>query len=299
VQLPDRAIPCCSLGPPAGGSGPAENAGRRPLTQLTKIAYRGHPGMGDFRSCPDSPGPSFDGRRRTRKARALVNCGPFCYDKHRLSMARRCDSLDGAKGLVPRRDDRSAIVAPLSSNALDFPVLKDATELVTPRNLVTMLKPAVQVHNENGVMVAEFWDCFRLDPAPVQDLRKKYESHLAAQGKPVLVVDLLGVGFAGSTALGHFVALHRVARQRGGGLIFCNVDPTVLEVFRVSKLEPLFSFVTDRPAALALAASGAIVPADGAAAKDGQPQADTTRPKPPGKAGGEGLLRSSRRRKLS
>src|SRR5829696_7534330 len=46
----------------------------------------------------------------------------------------------------------------------------------------SMLKPSVQVHDADGIMVAEFWDCFRLDPAPVQELRKLYDAHLAAKG---------------------------------------------------------------------------------------------------------------------
>jgi len=113
-----------------------------------------------------------------------------------------------------------------------------------------MLKPSVQVHNADGILVAEFWDCLRLDPAPVQDLRKHYEAHLQRQGRPELVVDLSGVGFAGSAALGNFVALHRMVRQKGGRIVFCDVDPTVAEVFRASKLESLFDFVADRAAAL-------------------------------------------------
>jgi anti-anti-sigma factor len=113
-----------------------------------------------------------------------------------------------------------------------------------------MLKPSVQVHNEEGILVAEFWDCLRLDPAPVQDLRTHYEAHLQRQGRPELVVDLSGVGFAGSAALGNFVALHRMVRHQGGRILFCNVDPTVAEVFRASHLESLFDFVADRAAAL-------------------------------------------------
>jgi anti-anti-sigma factor len=113
-----------------------------------------------------------------------------------------------------------------------------------------MLKPTVQIHNEDGLLVAEFWDCLRLDPAPVQELRKHYETHFQRHGRPELVVDLSGVGFAGSAALGNFVALHRMVRQNGGRIVFCNVDPTVAEVFRASKLESLFQFVVDREAAL-------------------------------------------------
>lgn len=113
-----------------------------------------------------------------------------------------------------------------------------------------MLKPSLETHNVDGILVAEFWDCFRLDPAPVQDLRAAYEAHLKNGGRPEVVVDLSGVGFAGSAALGNFVAIHRLARQRGGRLILCNVDPTVREVLRASKLDVLFEFAGDRASAL-------------------------------------------------
>lgn len=166
-----------------------------------------------------------------------------------------------------------------------------------------MLKPSVQVRNENGILVAEFWDCLRLDPGPVQELRSKFEGHLRAGGRPVLVIDLLGVGFAGSASLGNFVALHRNARAKNGRLIFCNIDPQVFEVFKVIKLEPLFSFVSDRAAALELAKgcdavaaepTPAVVPKAVAGAPAGGPPAP-----PAGRTGGNGLMHSSRRKKLS
>jgi anti-anti-sigma factor len=160
-----------------------------------------------------------------------------------------------------------------------------------------MLKPMVQVHNVDGIMVAEFWDCLRLDPMPVQELRQKYEAHLKAKGRPDVVVDLLGVGFAGSAALGNFMALHRLARQRGGGLIFCNVDPTVFEVFRVSKLESLFAFVADRPAALALAAQK---PSSSPTSDtDGKKSGSSERSAPLSRPSGDGVRRSDRRGKIS
>jgi anti-anti-sigma factor len=160
-----------------------------------------------------------------------------------------------------------------------------------------MLKPTVQVHNIGGVLVAEFWDCLRLDPAPVGRLRELYESHLASGGRPEVVADLLGVGFAGSSALGNFMALHRLARQRGGRLIFCCVEPTVYEVFRASKLDSLFEFASDRTTAVALADRPSQRAAESAPAGPG----DVPRPPkaPVVKSGGNGLLRASQRRKLS
>jgi anti-anti-sigma factor len=152
-----------------------------------------------------------------------------------------------------------------------------------------MLKPSVQVHDQEGILIAEFWDCWRLDPAPVQDLRARYEAHLRKKGRPEIVIDLGGVGFAGSASLGIFVALHREARQSGGRLIFCNVEPTVSEVFRASKLAPLFEFVTDRAAALDSVARGpTATPADGKMGPAGKPE--QARPAP-GVLAGSGRLR--------
>jgi anti-anti-sigma factor len=136
-----------------------------------------------------------------------------------------------------------------------------------------MLKPRVQVRTEGGVLIAEFWDCLRLDPAPVSDLRKLFEAHQRAQGRPELVVDLNGVAFAGSAALGGFLALNRLARQHGGRMVFCRVDPNVYEVFRVSKLAPLFTFETDVPSALALLKSP-VAREDAEAAPPAAPPAD-------------------------
>jgi stage II sporulation protein AA (anti-sigma F factor antagonist) len=114
-----------------------------------------------------------------------------------------------------------------------------------------MLRPRVEVRLVDGALVAEFWDCLRLDPMAVTQLRGELEQHLARKGRPDVVVDLNGVTFAGSAALGGFLAIQKLSRQRGGRVVLCNVDQTVLEVFHVSKLYSVFDFAPDVPAALA------------------------------------------------
>ena len=113
-----------------------------------------------------------------------------------------------------------------------------------------MLKPSVQIHDQDGILLAEFWDCLRLDPAPVQELRSRYEAHL--KKGPTGGGDRPQRGWlCGFGGAGEFRGACIDARKNGGRLIFCNVDPTVREVFRASKLESLFEFVADRAAALA------------------------------------------------
>jgi anti-anti-sigma factor len=161
-----------------------------------------------------------------------------------------------------------------------------------------MLNPTVQVHHEQHALVAEFWECLRLDPAPVKEIRSKYEAHIRSKGRPMLVVDLLGVTMAGSASLGHFVMLQRMVRKSGGQIIFCNVDLSVFESFRISKLDSMFLFVPDRPAALALAAS---LDQGGDPGEDGKLEPTPEPPPvngPPRNPPGDSLLRGRRRRKL-
>jgi anti-anti-sigma factor len=160
-----------------------------------------------------------------------------------------------------------------------------------------MLKPMVEVKVEGGILVAEFWDCLRLDPNPVRDLRQHYETHVRGKGRPDLVVDLNGVVFAGSAALGGFLTLNRMARQNGGRVVFCNVDENVTEVFRISKLAPMFLFVGDRAAALASLAGVAEPSTDhgeGAGPNGTGPKPATVSPPSPVRS--EGPLRRPKRR---
>lgn len=125
-----------------------------------------------------------------------------------------------------------------------------------------MLKPRVEVREVDGILIAEFWDCLRLDLAPVRDLRDIYEQRTGrdANSNPNVLVDLSGVSFAGSTALGGFVALQRVASKRGGKIVFFHVEAVVREVFKVSNVAPLFRFAETLEGALAFcqqAAEGA------------------------------------------
>jgi anti-anti-sigma factor len=153
-----------------------------------------------------------------------------------------------------------------------------------------MLKPSLETRNVDGILVSEFWECLRLDPAPVQELRNHYDKHRRDGGRPDVVVDLSGVAFAGSAALGNFVALHRLVRHDGGRIFFCNVDPTVSEVLRASKLDSLFEFAVDRAAALH-AIKEQLAPAPTGSKPGAAPMAVGERPPASGRAGGGPLKR--------
>jgi len=57
----------------------------------------------------------------------------------------------------------------------------------------------------------------------------------------VVVVDLLGVTFMDSTALGVLVGALKRCRQAGGSMRIVVADPRVLKVFEITGLTELFS----------------------------------------------------------
>jgi anti-sigma B factor antagonist len=66
-----------------------------------------------------------------------------------------------------------------------------------------------------------------------------------------LLIDFTGVEFLSSSALGKLIKLYGKVKARSGHLVLCNLQPQVLEVFLVCKLERLFTFCRDQSEGLA------------------------------------------------
>jgi anti-sigma B factor antagonist len=69
---------------------------------------------------------------------------------------------------------------------------------------------------------------------------------LLAAGRTCVVVDLSGVNFLDSSALGALVAAHRELSDAGGRLKLAAARPHVLKVFRITRLSdviPLYDSV--------------------------------------------------------
>ena len=64
---------------------------------------------------------------------------------------------------------------------------------------------------------------------------------LSEQGHPHAVVDLEGVDFLDSTALGVLVGAHKRFVQAGGGLVLVCTTPRILRVLEVTGLARVFA----------------------------------------------------------
>ena len=70
-----------------------------------------------------------------------------------------------------------------------------------------------------------------------------------AQGEPTIVLDLLGVTFLDSTALGVLVGALKRCREAGGDLHIVVADPRIMKIFEITGLTNVFTIVDSLHAA--------------------------------------------------
>lgn len=91
-----------------------------------------------------------------------------------------------------------------------------------------MLNAAVTLVHLNG----------RLDAAASAEVKATLQQLLAQQ--PKLIVDLQQVPFIDSSGLAALVSGLRLAREKGGNIALCGVQPQAETVFRLTMLDRIF-----------------------------------------------------------
>jgi len=79
-----------------------------------------------------------------------------------------------------------------------------------------------------------------IDVATAPGLREQLQG-LVAAGHATVVVDLLGVTFLDSTALGVLVGALKRCREAGGDLRLVIAEPRILKVFEITGLTDVFT----------------------------------------------------------
>lgn len=103
---------------------------------------------------------------------------------------------------------------------------------------------------EGGVIVAFFNDAKILDEQKIQQIGNDLiaSTELAKAGR--MVLNFSGVSFMSSHMIGKLVLLNKKCKAANVTLKFCTIAPSIMEVFKIMKLNKVFDIYADEEKAL-------------------------------------------------
>lgn len=106
----------------------------------------------------------------------------------------------------------------------------------------------LKVKREGDVIHVEFVDRNILDEANIQQIGDEITSIIDKEATPKLLISFANVDHLSSAALGTLITINNRMKGKNGKLRLANIDPQILEVFKITKLDRLFQIhdTTDR-----------------------------------------------------
>jgi anti-sigma B factor antagonist len=102
----------------------------------------------------------------------------------------------------------------------------------------------------DGVLVVTFRQGDILDAMAIDRMSASVKELIQGAPETRFVLDFQHVPHLSSTALGMLIGLHRRIVQRQGRLKLAGINPDIMEVFRVTKLDTVFDIYRDSASAI-------------------------------------------------
>jgi len=108
----------------------------------------------------------------------------------------------------------------------------------------------IEVEEVNDVTVAKFTDKKILDEGNIQLIGNQLFALVDEDRKKKIVLDFSNVEYLSSAALGKLITLDKKAKAAGGKIRFCSIRADILEVFKITRLDKLFTIKENKDKAL-------------------------------------------------
>ncbi|HHH76202.1 MAG TPA: anti-sigma factor antagonist [Phycisphaerae bacterium] len=110
--------------------------------------------------------------------------------------------------------------------------------------------PQLNTVVENDIMVTELISQKILDEVIIAEIGDQLNSMATGSQSPRMVLDFSAVSHMSSSALGMLITLHKRLRERDGELRLCCVQPSIYEVFVITRLNEIFQICKSRQEAI-------------------------------------------------
>ena len=98
----------------------------------------------------------------------------------------------------------------------------------------------LRVSEQNGITRVEFIEQNILDEENIQQIGEALASLVDAQDTPRVLISFREVAHLSSAALGALITVNNRVKSKGGELHLSDIDPKILEVFKITRLDRLF-----------------------------------------------------------
>ena len=112
-------------------------------------------------------------------------------------------------------------------------------------------KKIVTVSDHNGIRVATVQANRMLDEIEIREIGRALTLLIREYPDSSLVVDFEKVSNMSSSALGMLITIHKRLIEAGGELRLCNINDSIKEVFRITRLDEIL--VIDKNVAASVA----------------------------------------------
>jgi len=100
------------------------------------------------------------------------------------------------------------------------------------------------------VTVVNFLTSQVLDELNVQQLGQELNDLVEKQYVTKLVINFSKIRFLSSAVLGKMISLNKKVAAQKGHMAFCHINPDIMEVFKITRLDKLISIFDDEDEAV-------------------------------------------------
>lgn len=109
----------------------------------------------------------------------------------------------------------------------------------------------LDVETVEGILVVRFTAPRIVQEEEIQSAFEQLQQLLDEKGGREVVLDFRKVQFLSSSALGRLILLQKKLASAKGRLVLCGIAKEIFEVFKITKLDKVFTIKEDEAAALA------------------------------------------------
>lgn len=113
------------------------------------------------------------------------------------------------------------------------------------------MNPKISVDYTEIAVVATLTDEKILEQADIEALEASIMPLVEQGGRMNLVISFAGVKFLTSAVLGLLIRVSKKVYESDGQLKLCSIEPKILEIFKITRLDKVFEIYEDREQALA------------------------------------------------